>query len=901
MVSCTLTINFAWAQEAKTTVELKSETTQKHKDNLITSSQFEICKQNDEKCETYIEHIEVKGRKTTPISYTAEGVYTLDKQMLKEYLFGNGNLNDILGILPGVQFGESAYAASQVTNIKPDEVSISGANGYQSGYQVDGVSNNSKLNNSTSQTDRNLANDVVGHSQEAFINLKILDQLEVYDSNIPAKYGQFSGGLVLAKTQDASSKTHFGFSYRQTADQFVEYHKFYAPDFSGDDILDTATFNKKDFNAYLTMPINEQSGIVAQVQLLKSEETLNQLGDLRIQQQTNYNALLKYHYNLTKEDKLVFRYLNAPYEGLYFDVNALNSGYDVKGGGQSLLAQWQAVRSWGSFDTQLAWRRSQNNKNTASSWYVWANVPGKAWGSYDGSSTSLAGGFGDIKKTQDTFSFKQDIELDFFLKGFADHNLTLGYQFERQNTIFNRLEDSIVYNGAIISPDINCNGYQFDCIESGFIRSIEAIESELGRKLDLTNFDDFNLYQNNLLTTGQYFQSRQVSPMAKSEVNINYLSAYIEDNISFDDLNLAIGLRYDYNNFFKNHNVAPRFRLSYDLYDDYQITLGANRYYESDSASYKLNQAMQPVHNEVRSTYNNRPQQWQAALLSTGYRYEYHGVDTPFNDELSAAYRQSLFGGVAEIKWINRFNKQGISRVKGYNDVGEAILYAANEGNSAYSRWSLSWMTQYENQHVEFNISHASNTTSRSSFDGGTTVETDSNSKTQTLNYSYNDNELVFLRTQEYSEKGELILKSNLVTRHDINLERQDANRPIVANLSWAGNWNNWQLSAYARFNGGQDAIYPTGLTESIKEAITVCTGCVSDKKEYPVYRAEKRPSFWLLSGSIRYKWQLSNDNSITLSFDGENLLNKRTYQVSPFSTGLELGRRFWLGISYDH
>ena len=901
MASFTLAINFAWAQEAKTAVELKSATTQKHKGNLITSSEFELCKKNDEKCETYIEHIEVKGRKITPISYSAEGLYTLDKQMLKAYLFGNGNLNDILGILPGVQYGESAYAASQVTNIKPDEVSISGANGSQSGYQIDGVSNNSKLNNSASQTDRNLANDVVGHSQEAFVNLKILDQLEVYDSNIPAKYGQFSGGLVLAKTQDASASRHYGFSYRQTADQFVEYHKFYAPDFSGDDILDTASFNKKDFNAYVSMPLNEQSGIVAQIQLLQSEETLNQLGDLRKQQQTNYNALLKYHHFLTSEDKLVFRYLNAPYEGLYFDVNALRSDYEIDGGGQSFLAQWQAERNWGTLETQLDWRQSKNNKNTASAWYVWANVPGKTWGSYDDSPTSLEGGFGDISKTQDTFSFKQDAEFDFYVKGFAEHNLAFGYQLEHQNTIFNRLEDSIVYNGAIVSPDINCNGYQFDCIETGFRRSIESIESELGRKLDLTNIEDFNLYQENILTTGQYFQSRQVSPQAKSEVNISYLSAYVEDNMSFGNLNLAVGLRYDYNNFFKNHNIAPRLRLSYDLYDDDQITLGANRYYESDSASYKLNQAMQPVHNEVRSISNNRPQQWQAALLSTGYRYEYHDVDTPYSDELSAAYRQSLFGGVAELKWINRFNKQGISRVKGYSDAGESILYAANEGNSVYRRWSFSWMTRFENQHVEFNISHASNTTSRSSFDGNTTVETDSNSPTQTLNYSYNDNELVFLRTDEYNEKGKLVPKLNLVTRHDIDLERQDANRPIVANLSWAANWNNWQLSAYARFNGKQDAIYPTGLTDSIKEAITVCTGCLPTKKEYPVYRVSERPSFWLLSGSIRYNWQLSSDNRITLSFEGENLLNKRTYQVSPFSTGLELGRRFWLGISYDH
>lgn len=875
---------------------------QKDVANTVRAEQANACLKKGDKCQADIERIEVIGNPITPISTSAEGVYILDKQMLKEYLFGNGNLNDVLGVLPGVQFSESAYAASQVTNIKPNEVSISGANGNQSGYQIDGVSNNSKLNNSNSQIDSNSSQDVAGHSQEVFLNLKILEELEVYDSNIPAKYGQFSGGLVLAKTQEASQKTHFGFSYRQTADQFVEYHKFYAPDFDGGDTLDTATFKKKDFNAYLTLPINDKSGLVAQVQLLQSRETLNQLGELRFQKQDNYNGLLKYHYKLSDEDKLVFRYLIAPYEGNYFELNAINSDYDIDGGGQSFLMQWQADRQWGYIDTQLDWRSSKNNKTTASSWYVWANAPGKAWGDYNSSTTSLAGGYGDIEKTQDTFSFKQDIELYDVWQVFGQHSLSLGYQLEYQQSVFNRLEDSVDYNGSVISPEVNCNGYTTDCIETSFKRPIEDIERELGRALDLSNADDFALYQENLESTGQYFQSRQVTPKAKAEANIVYASAYIEDDFTVADLNLSVGLRYDYNNFFKNHNLAPRIRASYEFDGGYQIVLGANRYYQSDSADYKLNQAKAPVHNEVRSSLNNRPLQWQAALLNTGYRYEYRGTDTPFSDELTAAYRQPLLGGMVELKWINRKNKDGINRIKGYNSAGESILYAGNDGYSEYRRWSLSWMANYANQHVEFNISHASNTTSRSSFDGDTTIEgSESTSLTDTLNYSYNDSELVFLRTDEPNENGVITARHNLVTRNDINLERQDANRPIVANLSWAGRWDSWQFSAYARFNGKQDAIYPTGETQSIKDAITICTGCVAANKEYPVYRLAERPSFWLLSGSIRYNWLLSDDSSITLSFDGENLLNKRTYQVSPFTTGLELGRTFWLGISYDH
>ncbi|MEI5637789.1 TonB-dependent receptor plug domain-containing protein [Pseudoalteromonas sp. UG3-2] len=862
-------------------------------------SEFE-CPDDKQNCKQQVEHIEVVGRKLTPISYSTDGVYTLDKQMLNEYLFGNGNLNEVLGILPGVQFGEAAYAANQVTNIKPSEVSISGAKGYQSGYQIDGVSNNSKLNIGSGNIDRNLAQNVSGHSQEAFVNLKILDQVEVYDSNIPAKYGQFSGGLVLATTQNADNKPRFGFSYRQTASDYVDYHQFYAPDFSGDDVLDRATFEKKDFNAYLSTPINNKSGIVAQIQVLNSKESLNQLGELRLQKQSNYNGLLKYHYNLTENDELQVRYLYAPYTGNYFNVNAINSDFDVKGGGQSFMTKWRALRQWGQVDTQFSWRQSQNSKNTAEAWYVWANLPGKAWGSYDGSNNSLAGGYGDIKKRQDSYSFKQDFESDFRWGGFGEHALALGYQLEYQQSVFDRLEDSIIYNGAVISPSINCNGYKNDCVETQFKRPLAELESELGRPLNLNNPDDFLLYQNNIKTTGQFFQTRQVSPKARATADIAYLSAYVEDSVTFNDLLVTAGLRYDYNDFFRNHNFAPRLRLSYELIDSYQVVLGANRYYQADIANYKLNQAMQPVQNEVRATYQNRPQQWQAALLQTGYKYQYRNTQTPFSDELVAAYRQPLFAGVVELKWVERANKQGINRIKGYNELGEAVLYAGNDGRSDYQRWSLSWMAQFSNQHIEFNISKSSNKTNRKSFDGATTIESN-NQVASTLNYSYNDDELVFLRSEYFNNKGKLKTKYNLVTRHDINLERQDANRPIVANLSWAGHFGNWRLSAYARYNGRQDAIYPTSQTESIKEAISICDGCVSTRREYPVYRKAERPSFWLLSGSISYLWQLPNNSQLTLSFDGENLLNKRTYQVSPFTTGLELGRRFWLGISYDY
>ena len=863
-------------------VELAKNTQQK---NSVSNKQ---CAKDDKQCLKPIERIKVVGQRVNPISQSSEGSYTLDQKLIEDYNFGNGNLNDLLGVLPGVQYGESAYKADQVSNIKPPEVSVAGSYGQQSGYSIDGINNNSKLNTSNATADRNLLQDVVGHSQEVFINLQMLDEVTVYDSNIPAKYGQFAGGLVLAQTKNAEQKTQYGFSYRQTADSFVKYQRFYAPNFDGDDTLRIPDFGKRDFNAYYSTPINDKSGISAQFQVLESKESYDQLGTYRQQLQKNYNAMVKYHNHLSTNDLVTVSLLYAPFEGNYFDTNALNSDYKTTGGGQVINGNWEANRGWGDFDSKFSWRRSTNDKDTSPVRLLWANAEGKSWGEYKESSVSVEGGYGDIEKVQDTFTFSQDFVLNAKRHRWGYQQFNVGYKLEHQHTQFNRLEDSVIYNGVVISPDINCNGYTVDCVETGFHRPISEIETELGRPFDFSNPQDVFLYNENLAQTGQYFQRRQVSPKGDAEAKVNYLSMYIEDEIDWGRLTAVVGLRYEYNDFFKNHTLAPRARFKYDLNSDatQALTLGLNRYYQGDVASYKLNQAMTPMREEVRKVLNNRPGQWEAAKLNSGYRYEYENTKTPFSDELTLAYRAQLFGGTVEAKWLTRESKDSINRVKGFNAEGESVLFAANYGGSKYERISLTWMANFDNQHVQFNVSHSSTEVARESFDGDTSVSYGGNKKV--LNFEYDDSELVFL-------------DDNLVTRNDLALERQDFNRPVVINAGWGGEWGAWRLSASARYNGKQDAIYATDQYRSFNEAIEICTGCAPLSQEYQVYIKDERPAFWLLSGSIKYSFDIFGKDKVVLSFDGENLLNKRTYQIAPKTTGLELGRRFWLGISYKH
>lgn len=869
-------------------------------DNPVTSDAD--CSGTDKDCSP-LEHITVKGRYINPISYDARGSYTLDSNMIKDYHFGNGNLNDILGLLPGVQYSESSYAVDQVSNIKPSEVSLAGTEGHQSGYYIDGVNNNSRLSSGNAYADRNMIQDISGHSQETFINLHLLDQIEVYDSNIPAEYGQFSGGLVKVKTRNARQQPSWGLTYRRSSDSFTRYNHFYAPNFNGQDTVEAPVFTKEDIDVYFSTPVTDKSGILAQFQVLRSEETMLQLGKMRPQKQRNYNALVKYHHDLTEHDRLTVSLLYAPYTGNYFDLYALNSNYEITGGGYSLQTEWQHKASWVEIDSQLSWRRSENTKTAPDYWFSWRNVTGKTWGEYNNSESSAEGGYGDIEKIQQTYSVKQNYLLTPYALAGAIHTIKFGGELQHQQTSFDRLTDSIIYNGSVINPDIQCMGAHIDCAETQLFMPLTQLEELIGRPLNLNNYNDFMLYQANIMQTGQYFQTRQVAEKGKTEVSINALSLYAENQAEWRYVNLTVGLRYDYNNFFKQHNLAPRIRMAYDLFDNQQTVLvtGLNRYFEADVLQYKLNQAITPYQQHIRRVSRNQVLNWESSLINNGYRTVFTDTSTPYSDEVSLALRQQLFGGTLEGKWLKRYNRDSITRRKGFNSDGDAIQYATNDGASEYERYTLSWMARFENQHIELNISKASNTTSRKNFDGEVTY-TDGN-RNDVMNFSYDDSELVFLQYSRPSSSNpsEMVSTAKLVTRNDLSLEKQDFNRPYIANISWGAELGNWGVSAYARYNSSQDALYATGQMLSIKEASSICNGCSTNKREYPVYRKEQRPGFWLVSSSLRYNFAVTDSDIITLSFDVENIFNSRTYQISPAETGTEPGRRFWLGISYKH
>jgi hypothetical protein len=134
----------------------------------------------------------------------------------------NNSLTETITILPRVQIGEQQRTSENGGEILPPLISISGGRAYENYYSVDGVGLNSLID--PLADNQNAIDSVPGHPQRAFIHQDLIDSVTVYDSNIPARFGRFVGGVVDAKTRMPSSELGGNVNIRSTRDSWTEFH-----------------------------------------------------------------------------------------------------------------------------------------------------------------------------------------------------------------------------------------------------------------------------------------------------------------------------------------------------------------------------------------------------------------------------------------------------------------------------------------------------------------------------------------------------------------------------------------------------------------------------------------------------------------------------------------------------
>ncbi|MEI8641820.1 hypothetical protein P4S68_14765 [Pseudoalteromonas sp. Hal099] len=119
-----------------------------------------------------------------------------------------------MALLPGVQLSNEAYSIGSLAEISAPEISISGAQPWQTGFSLDGLNYNNRIDPGSSSRLSSSSNDVSGGVQSMNVNSDVVESITVYDHNIPAEFGGFSGGIVDSKTKSVFTNDSFSFGVR---------------------------------------------------------------------------------------------------------------------------------------------------------------------------------------------------------------------------------------------------------------------------------------------------------------------------------------------------------------------------------------------------------------------------------------------------------------------------------------------------------------------------------------------------------------------------------------------------------------------------------------------------------------------------------------------------------------
>lgn len=548
-------------------------------------------------------------------------VKTLSSDEISKTPTSNGNITDYLRSNPHIRYENSDQNGFQRGEIKPENISINGADPNQTAYFVDNVNINNDLAIDNSIFDG--AMQVVpgiSHTQAYFFDATMLSKVEVQDSNISASLGGFMGGAVIAKTKQYSGTDSIKLKYRTTnsswakmeaGDSVQKILKQVRPDDSGAAELQPK-YNKQTFNILAEKRLNDNLGMVfgysrrtssiEQNRLIgyKTATTEAQL-DKQNHQRLSDNLLLNFNWTPQEKERIEFGLRYSNYKELkYFKENINNNVSDYHQALGSTLA-WVHSFNSGVWTNTLAYDRFQDKRKSSSN-----SVETTSVSNQDGEPlyNFEKGGYGNSRLTQDNLHFSTEYVMDPFYLASTEHSISIGgiyqatkYQFYRPQDVHSKIILSTLKNDGTIDP--------------------------------------FSLSE---------------STTSKGRVKTSYqnIGIYAEDLIKWRKFEFRPGIRIERDDYLKNNNIAPRFVARYHPWDDTGFTLGLNRYYGRSFASLKLANRILKINDD-----------------STRQHQNFSSLKSPYADELSLSFDQNMGNLALKLGYIHRDNKNRIILKRG--------------------------------------------------------------------------------------------------------------------------------------------------------------------------------------------------------------------------------------------
>ena len=544
-------------------------------------------------------------------------VKTLSSDEISKTPTSNGNITDYLRSNPHIRYENSDQNGFQRGEIKPENISINGADPNQTAYFVDNVNINNDLAIDNSIFDGSMqVVPGISHTQAYFFDATMLSKVEVQDSNISASLGGFMGGAVIAKTKQYSGTDSIKLKYRTTnsswakmeaGDSVQKILKQVRPDLDGVAELQPK-YDKQTFNILAEKRLNDNLGMVfgysrrtssiEQNRLIGFDQNANNKAQLDKQNHQRLSDNLLLNFNWTPQEKerieLGLRYSNYK-ELKYFQENIGNNVSDYHQALGTTLA-WVHSFNSGVWTNTLAYDRFKDKRKSSSNNVETTSVLDE---NYDSLYNFEKGGYGNSRLTQDNLHFSTEYVMDPFYLASTEHSVSIGGIYQATKYQFYRPQD----------------------VRSKIILS--TLQSD--RTMNILN------------------QTESTTSKGRVKTTYQNIVAYAEDLIKWRKFEFRPGIRIERDDYLKNNNIAPRFVARYRPWDNAGFTLGLNRYYGRSFASLKLANGILKLNND-----------------STRQHQNFSSLKSPYADELSLSFDQNMGNLALKLGYIHRDNKNRI-------------------------------------------------------------------------------------------------------------------------------------------------------------------------------------------------------------------------------------------------
>ena len=595
--------------------------------------------QYDKKKKEQLEEVVVYAQQNSGLSSTQK----ITSQEIAIDPASNGNISDYLKSDPHVRFENSDANGFQQGEIKPENISINGAEPEQTSYYIDNINVNNDLGVNSGLFDGSMVSlPEVSSSQAYMFDANLLSSVVVHDSDVSASLGGFSGGAVVAKTKQYNGTDSVKLRYRTTRSQWTDFtvegdkakDKFYSAIPNGTDADFQPKFDKNFFSLSVEQGLTDNLGVVFGLSRRESKidqkRVISKEGNTATRHHTRRsdNALVNFNYTPTDNDRFELGLRYSEYrEGKYFAENINSDIKDYHNAYGTTLSYIKALDS-GVLTTTLAYDHFMDKREsdaTKFEQYLVFALDEDGYPMFDDDFNPILkakidlGGMGDSKLEQDNIHAEMEYAINPFDLGTTNHSISVGGLYQSTKYKFKRYQNAESFLFEDYGPDMGA----FE------IGSVKLFKGTVDTK-----------YQN--------------------------VALFAEDLIKVNNFEFRPGIRIERDDYLKNTNIAPRFVARWNPYKTTSLSMGLNRYYGRSFASMKLTEEVLKLdENDVND------------------KFKYKNIEdfkTPYADEISLGFKQQYRNLLLNLRYIHRENKK---RLVLKQDAQEKMYYAQGKDYGA--------------------------------------------------------------------------------------------------------------------------------------------------------------------------------------------------------------------------